>query len=70
MTLLPERLRVGAETDAAKRVMGGPEAREVIGGDDMRYALGSPGVEEVFLDVLGMEQMRNLRNLMMPPARG
>jgi hypothetical protein len=64
-SLLPERLYVGVETDTAEKLIGRPETRQVLGGDDMRYAVNSTGAEEVSIDVFGLEQMRSL---MIPPA--
>jgi hypothetical protein len=53
--LLPERMDVGVEIASTTRLMGRPETRHVLGGDDLQFAVNHSGIENVLVDVLGME---------------
>ncbi|KAJ9110399.1 hypothetical protein QFC22_006743 [Naganishia vaughanmartiniae] len=67
--LLPKRMHVG---DMAKttRLVGPPETRRILGGDDLRSAVNHAGIEDVYVDVVGMEQMRHLVNMPLAADRG
>lgn len=57
--LLPKRMRSLVDPKTAAKLMGTPEARKVLGGDDLRFAVNDQGILDMFVDVLGTERFRD-----------
>jgi hypothetical protein len=57
--LLPERMRSMVDPKTAAKLMGAPETRKVLGGDDLRFAVNDQGILDMFVDVVGMERLRD-----------
>jgi hypothetical protein len=58
---LPQRLRT-EDTPELSQLLGPPESRQVLGGDDLRFCLDQGGLEDTFINVLRSEGTGRFRN--------